>query len=197
MEVLIKDIAKRRKTVRKFKNKKVSIDDILYCIEVAKEAPSGMNAQPWKFLLLTDAKKKKEIRKLCEEGEKEFHHRVRGSLSEWLREKNISWKKEFLQQASAVVIVLSFRKAPYFIQSTWIAIGYFLLALEEKGLATVTYTPPNLGEICTYLKIPHEYKIEVILPIGYSDDEKKKEKRNALDEIAHMGSWGTFPLPSH
>lgn len=192
MERSIKDIAKRRKTVRKFKNKKVSIDDILYCIGVAKEAPSGMNAQPWKFLIMADDKKKEEIRKICEKGEKEFHKKVRENLSEWLKEKKISWKKEFLQKAPAIVIVLSFKKAPYFIQSTWLAIGYFLLALEEKGLATVTYTPPNSREICNYLKIPDKYKFEVILPIGYSEDKKKKETRKAIEEIVYIDGWETF-----
>ena len=62
----IKDVAHRRKTVRKFKNKKVPMEDILYCIDVAREAPSGMNAQPWKFLVITDDTKKRDIKNICE-----------------------------------------------------------------------------------------------------------------------------------
>lgn len=185
----VRHIAKKRKTVRKFKKKKPSIDDVLYCIQVAMEAPSRMNAQPWRFLIIGDEKKKEEIRKICEGVEKEFHEKVSGELAEWLKEKHISWKKEFLQSAPYLVIILSFKKSPYFIQSTWLAIGYFLLALEEKGLATVTYTPPNSRKICKYLKIPEEYRLEMILPIGYSDDEKEKEGRKSMEKIVYMDKW--------
>ncbi|RLF43217.1 MAG: nitroreductase family protein [Thermoplasmata archaeon] len=186
----IRSMAKRRKTVRKFKRKKPSINDILYCIQVAREAPSGMNAQPWKFLIVREEGKKKEIRKICERGERKFHESVGGKLAEWLKEKHISWKKEFLENAPFLVIILSFKKVPYFIQSTWLAIGYFLLALEEKGLATVTYTPPDTKELCDYLKIPDEYRLETILPVGYSNDEKEKEERKTMEEIVYVDAWG-------
>jgi len=42
----------------------------------------------------------------------------------------------------------------YYIQSTWIAIGYLLLALEQKGLATVTYTPSKVRWFNEFLGIP-------------------------------------------
>lgn len=100
-----------------------------------------------------------------------------------MKEKKISWRKPFLKNSPAIVVVLSFRKAPYSTQSTWLSIGYFLLALEEKGLATVTYTPPNSEEIRKHIGIQDEYKIEVIMPVGYSNDKKDKEKRKPLQEF--------------
>ncbi len=187
MDIL--EIARRRKTVREFKSEKICLEDIIYCIKVAKEAPSGMNSQPWKFLVITDEEKKEEIRKLCEEKEKNFHRKVKGELKEWLKEKRISWKKPFLQNSPAIVIVLSSKRAPYFTQSTWLAIGYFLLALEEKGLATVTYTPPNTEEIRECMGISDDYKIEVIMPVGYSNDKKDKENRKSLEEIFYLNEW--------
>jgi len=183
------EIAKRRKTVRKFSSKNVSMEDIIYCIKVAGEAPSGMNSQPWRFLILTDDEIKKKIREICEEEERKFHEKVKEPLSTWLKEKKISWDKKFLEEASALVLVFSIKKFPYFTQSTWLSIGYFLLALEEKGLATVTYTPPNEGVIKKLLGVSPDYKLEVILPIGYSADEKEKEKRLEIDKILCMNKW--------
>lgn len=187
MDIL--EIAKRRKTVREFKSEKICLEDIIYCIKVAKEAPSGMNSQPWKFLIITDEEKKEEIRKLCEEREKNFHRKIKRELKEWLKEKKISWRKPFLKNSPAIVVVLSFRKALYSTQSTWLSIGYFLLALEEKGLATVTYTPPNSEEIRKHIGIQDEYKIEVIMPVGYSNDKKDKEKRKPMEEIFYLNEW--------
>jgi nitroreductase len=185
----VRELAKRRKTVRKFSGRKVSLEDILYCIETAKEAPSGMNAQPWRFLIISDREKKALIRKVCEEGERKFHERLKGELGRWVKEKGITWEKEFLESAPFLVLVFSNKKFRYFIQSVWLSIGYFLLALEEKGLATVTYTPPNLEDIKKLLNIPDNFRLETILPVGYSADEKKKEPRNTLEEVVFLEEW--------
>ncbi|MBO8183673.1 MAG: nitroreductase family protein [Archaeoglobus sp.] len=187
----ILELATRRKTVRKFDEKEIKIEDVLYCIKAAKEAPSGMNAQPWKFLLVSNPELKREIREICEKGERKFHEKVKGPLRGWLKEKRITWEKRFLEEAPYLLLVFSHKKARYFIQSTWLMIGYFLLALEEKGLATVTYTPPNLDEIRCYLNVPTDYRLEAILPIGHSADEKEKEKRKSLEEIVYLEEWGS------
>ncbi len=190
----ILELATQRKTVRKFKNEKIPLDDLLYCINAAKESPSGMNAQPWHFLIIIEDGLRREIREACEKGEREFHERVKGPLEGWLKEKKITWKKEFLEKAPVLTLVFSHKKARYFIQSTWLMVGYFLLALEEKGLSTVTYTPPNLEEIRGLLGVPDDYRLEVILPIGYSADDKKKETRKELSEIVFFNHWGNAEL---
>jgi len=48
---------------------------------------------------------------------------------------------------------------PYAVQSTWLAIGYLLLALEEEGLASLTYTPPGSREISEILEIPKGFQL--------------------------------------
>lgn len=153
-----------------------------------------MNAQPWRFLLVTDAQQKKTIRMLCEKGEQEFHRKVKGALAGWLQEKGISWKKPFLEDAPALLLVFSSRGAPYPVHSTWLAVGYLLLALEERGISTVTYTPPHPEALRTNLEVPDEFRLEVILPLGYSADEKPKEERLPLEELVHVERWGDHPM---
>jgi len=185
------ELAKRRKTVRKFDKKEVPMDDILHCIEVAKEAPSGMNSQPWRFLIIRNAEVKKKLRELCEKAEKNFHEKVADkNLGKWMEKRNITWKKNFIEDAPLLLLVFSWKAAPYFIQSTWLMLGYLLLALEERGLATVTYTPPNPREIEKFLEVDDDYKLEVILPVGYSADEKRREGRRDVKEMIYMERWG-------
>lgn len=143
----IKDVAHRRKTVRKFKNEKVSMEDILYCIDVAREAPSGMNAQPWKFLIITDEAKKKEIKKICEGKEKEFHGKIKGMLSEWLKEKNISWKKEFLQNAPLLLLIFSHKKSAIF-YSINVACNWLPSFSSGRKKACNSYIHPSKSERC-------------------------------------------------
>ena len=179
----VEELAKRRKSVRKFKSDSFDVRLLLECIDVAKEAPSGSNAQPWHFVIVGDKKLKKELREVCERGERKFYSNVRGKLAEWLKEKGLNWEKPFLTHAPYVVAVFSHKRSPYSRESVWIAVGYFLLALEEKGLASLTYTPPNREEVAEVLNCPNDYRLEVLIPVGYSADEKGKEPRKSVEKI--------------
>ncbi|MBP1912399.1 nitroreductase family protein [Thermococcus stetteri] len=183
------ELAKRRKTVRKFMPDKPPKEDILKAIEAAKEAPSGMNAQPWKFVIIEDEWLKAKIRDVCEAEEKKFHDKVSGKLGEWLKEKGFTFEKPFLSEAPYLILVFGHIKAPYWLQSTWIAVGYLLLALEELGLGTVTYTPPNPRPIEELLNAPKDYKLQTILPVGYPADPKPKYERRELEEVVSFNGF--------
>jgi len=176
-------LAERRKTARSLTEKRVNIEDIKLALRAGAQAPSGANYQPWRFQLITDSAVKKKIRAASEEGEKDFYDRVSGDWADWLDSKSINWCKPFLEEAPVIVTVLSLRKAPYATESTWLAIGYILLALEELKLSTVTYTPSNPQKVAQVLRSPSKYKLEAILPVGYSDDDKPKEERHCLEDL--------------
>lgn len=180
---MILDLAKKRKTVRKFKREKPPIEKLLKCLAAAREAPSGMNAQPWRFVVVESRETRSQIREICESAEKSFHLSVRGELGSWLKEKGFTWEKPFLQEAPYLILVFARKDAPFSKESTWLAIGYLLLALEEEGLGTVTYTPPNPGDVARAIEAPSNYRLEVILPVGYPADERDKYERKPLEEI--------------
>ena len=76
------------------------------------------------------------------------------------------------------------------LESVWIAIGYMLLALEEKGLSTLAYTPSNTAHPLHELDVPTGFKLEAILPVGHSDDESPKTSRRELSETIFVNKWG-------
>jgi nitroreductase len=61
--------------------------------------------------------------------------------------------------------------------------------LEERSLATVTYTPSYPERVRQVFGASDEYRIEVILPIGYSADTKPKEKRLPIESLAYKNGW--------
>ena len=197
MTEFIYDLAKRRKTIRKFSSRPVDWKDVIISIRSACQAPSGANSQPWRFLIVTDTETKKRIRKACEEGEKEFYSNVNGELREWLLRRDLNWRKPFLEEAPLLTLIFSEKKAPYSIQSTWLAIGYILLVIEELGLGTVTYTPSITKSVLKALDVPKDYRLEAILPMGFSADAKTKEQRFELDEVTYINSWGRSPKINH
>jgi nitroreductase len=179
----ILELANRRKTVRKFKEKEVPLDQIKKVIEVAGQAPSGANYQGWRFMVISNPGLKRKIRLASEAGEKEFYKKVSGDWSDWLNDSKINWKKPYLEYAPTLIAILGRNDVPYSSESVWLSIGFMLLALEELGLSTVTYTPSDTKLVEKELPVPDGYRLEAILPVGYSDDEKHKEPRENLENI--------------
>ncbi len=190
MTKYIYTLAARRKTIRKFSSRPVAWNDVVLAIQSACQAPSGANAQPWRFMIVTDPQIKGRIRKACEQGEIEFYANVKDELRDWLVGKGLNWRKPFLEDAPVLILVFSEHKAPYSLQSVWLAIGYLLLVLEERGLGTVTYTPSNTQGVLDALEVPEEFRLEAILPIGVPADDKPKEHRRQLEEVTFFNSWG-------
>lgn len=55
--MLVEDSIKTRRSVRKFKDKPVPVNQIRRIIEAGTYAPSGKNGQPWRFTVLTGQEK--------------------------------------------------------------------------------------------------------------------------------------------
>lgn len=80
---------------------------------------------------------------------------------------------------------------PYWIQSTWIAIGYAILALEERGLASLTYTPPKVRWANELLGVPSEYVLQAIIPVGRPGKRiNAGKKRLELGQVLFYERWG-------
>jgi len=185
----VADLATRRRTTRVFAKTHVELEDVLYSIEAAAQAPSGANRQPWRFVLVDDREMKGKIRAVCEEQEKRHHASVNTNLKQWFVSKNITWEKPFLTDAPILLAVFSNQEMPYGTESTWLATGYIILALEERSLSTLTYTPSYPENVRSVFNAPKEYKLETILPIGRSSDSKPKEPRHPFQSSIYRNLW--------
>ncbi len=148
-----------------------------------------MNAQPWRFVVVDDDWLKARIRETCEREEEKFYSHTKGNLMTWLNAEGFRPEKPFLSEAPYLILVFGYTKAPYWLQSTWIAVGYLLLALEELGLGTVTYTPPNPKPVEELLNAPNNYKLQTILPVGYPANPQAKvreEKAGGRGELQRL-----------
>ena len=186
----ILEIATNRKTSRFFKPDKVKEEDIKYILETARQAPSGSNKQPWRFIIITSLEQKKRIRAASEKGEKIFYESLSDERKVWYVERGLSPCKKLLTQAPILIIFLGDTTAPNYKPSIWVSIAYAILAIEERGLATVTYTPSNPIHVNKIVEAPTDFIVEAILPIGYSCDSKPKEKRIDLSKLTYQNKWG-------
>lgn len=60
MNAIIEAIKKRR-SVRSYESKPIPKDIINMIIEAGNEAPSAMNSQPWRFVVVEDKKVKEKL----------------------------------------------------------------------------------------------------------------------------------------
>ncbi|RLE11792.1 nitroreductase family protein [Candidatus Aerophobetes bacterium] len=181
----ILELMKKRRSIRKYKTTPLSRQLILRIIEAASFAPSGLNRQPWFFVAVSNPSLKEEIRRECERCERNFYARINNDLKKSLSFFNLSPVKPFLTEAPYLIVVFVKEGEPYGVESVWISIGYMILKIEEEGLASLTYTPPDMSFLNSVLGISSEFKAVAILPVGYPDEkiDLGKRKRKPVNKL--------------
>ncbi|WP_406279977.1 nitroreductase family protein [Embleya sp. NBC_00896] len=186
------DVMVRRRTVRDFSPQPIPDNVIDWAIRTAATAPSGANVQPWRFVVLTDPERKRHLREAAEIEEREFYERR--ATAEWLEALapiGTDWRKPFLEDAPAVIVVFEVHKGPesprpyYTKESVGIAVGFLLATLHQAGLATLTHTPSPmrfLNEVCDR---PPEERAAYVIPVGYPAEDARVPDihRKPLDHV--------------
>lgn len=178
------DLFHRTRSVRNYEKGRLDADTVSRIIEKAGQAPSGLNKQPWLYAVIFNEGIREHIRRECELVESNFYKKI-GKKKDEFFEMNISVKKPFLTEASCLVAVFGDTSAPYFRESVWLSVGWFMLAAQDEGLSTLTYTPEEMGFLNELLGIDKLYHPEVILPLGQGA-KKGKKTRNEITEIMKL-----------
>jgi len=170
------DLIKKRKSIRKYKDLEVPEDVIRSCIEAARLAPSAENSQPWRFVIIQNKEKIKEL------GKKAF--------------SGIFSPTSFASNAPVLIIVLAkldilanklgkfIRNVSFYQIDIGIAVEHLVLRAAEQGLGTCWIGWFNESAVRKFLNIPKIYKIPVIISMGYPQDLNiKSTKRLSLEDI--------------
>ncbi len=194
------DLCNRRRTVREFSDRPVSLELIEILIRTAGTAPSGANKQPWKFVVVDDPELKRQIRSAAEAEEKEsYEHRMPQSWLDDLAELGTDWQKEFLEVAPHLIVVFrekyrlegSIQKKNYYVdESVGIACGFLLAAIHNAGLASLTHTPSPMNFLCEILQRPANEAPYLLIPVGYPKEGTTVPdiRRKALHEVMRLNT---------
>ena len=171
------------RSVRKYECTEISRETVKRILELATQAPSGLNNQPWLYCVVENAKLKKKIRDECERVETQFYEELEGKNRDMFSSMGLRIKKPFLMEAPGLVCVFAVRDAPYFGESAWISIGWIMLAAQTFSLCTLTYTPHSINFLNSLLDVPENFIPQVILPLGRGKITGEK-KRKGIDEVS-------------
>jgi nitroreductase len=187
----------RRRTTRHFATDPVPRDLIERAIRTAGTAPSGAHQQPWTFVAVSDPELKRKIREAAEAEEHEFYHGR--APQEWIDAlaplgtdehkphlTDAPWVVVLFRQAHGVTPDGAKRTLYYTQESCGIAAGFFIAAIHQMGLVTLTHTPNPMGFLAELLGRPSNEKAMLVMPVGYpaADAKVPDLTRKPLDQIA-------------
>ncbi len=197
------DIIKQRRSIRKYKKRPVPIDIIKQILETANYAPSAHNAQPWRFILLTEDTPKRLL--------------IKAMMNSWLQDLNLDGKPEETQNTLTKTYAERFLAAPILIiacltmenmrryqdakrqqserdlsmQSLSSSIENLLLATHAKGLGACWYAAPAFCKdaVRQALKIPANVEPQALITMGYPDEAPTAPRRKPIGDFSFSGVW--------
>ncbi|XMB85665.1 nitroreductase family protein [Mycoplasmatota bacterium WC44] len=160
-----------RRSIRTFKNEKVSSDKIDRVLRAAMQAPSAKNQQPWYFVVIDDAETLADIRK------------IRGGS-----------KPLF---TAPVVIVLAFgpnlKAASRVQQDMGCATQNLMLEAVSLGLGTIwigTYPDEEtMDEVRKVTNMPSDYSPYAVIGVGYPLGDENKFLDRYNEERIRYNKW--------
>lgn len=199
-----------RRSIRHFTEEPVSDQDLDMILEAARQAPSGENAQPWRFIIVKDEGMRKKMGAIAGGGSgrrftaefvtKKMQERFAGLEDE--AKKQAAFKKLTSGQVSAfmadapVNIVVCGKKdvwdMPY---DTSAAIENMLLMITALGLGACWVIAPCIDirdeeRIKALLDIPEGFKAVSILSVGHPARSHRPRPRLPINELVYKEKWG-------
>ncbi len=164
---------KKRRSVRRFKEKKPNWRDIIECIDAVRYAPMAGNNFSLKIILVDNIEK---IQKLADASQQPFV----GSAH---------FVVVFCTNPERTTNCFEERANKYTKQQAGAAIQNFLLALEEKGLATCWVGHFVDSLVQETLDIPKNIEVEAMFPIGYEYGTSPKKNRIEMGRVLYFNKF--------
>jgi nitroreductase len=184
------------------------------CVEIALQAPTGGNDQPWNFVVVTNATTRAAIGDIFGAAAVEYTRlprveRRRRTLddAEKATRKRVMSSAGYLFEHLAEVPVLvipcldgRYERAPLAHQATAYgsilpAVWSFMLAARARGLGT-SFTTAHLvreADVAELLGIPYAEVTQVaLLPVAHTvGGDFKPAARRRVDDVIHWERWNT------
>ncbi|NYB74815.1 nitroreductase family protein [Sedimentibacter hydroxybenzoicus DSM 7310] len=203
-------VIKDRRSIRKYTEQRITEEDLRLILESARQAPSGENAQPWRFIVIKDQDSKDFLSYVGKHGSgrrftgeflsKQMQARFTGLQDE--EKKIAAYKKltsgnvsSFVSEADVNIIVLGKKEvwdAPF---DTSAAIENMLLTVTSLGLGACWLVAPCIDirdelRMKEYFEITDEYKLFAIISIGYPAKMANPRPRIPLKDLVFNEKFG-------
>lgn len=151
------EVITKRRSVRSYETTPVPKEKLERILEAARLAPSANRVQPWHFIVVTDAEKRRELSK--------------GMFA------------KFLTQAPVVIVACGDTKAApdWCVVDVSIATENLVLAATSEGLGTCWVGSFDEEQVKALLKIPEKFTVIALIAVGHA-----REKFDITGSIASV-----------
>jgi nitroreductase len=173
------EAVQERHSIRAYLDKPVPREKLEKILEAARLAPSAGNAEPWHFIAVTDAEKRK-------------------ALSKGLYAK-------FLVQTPLVIVACGNKKASpdWYAIDTALAVENMILTAINEGLGTCCVGSFDEKQVASLLKVPDNFEVLLLLAVGYTKEKldlsskllRLVRRRKILSEVASLEEYGKRLIP--
>ncbi|WP_159795420.1 nitroreductase family protein [Streptococcus halichoeri] len=192
------ELNKKRHAVKQFNDQKVDINDLRTAIEIATLAPSANNIQPWKFVIVKD--KKAELAKDLPQGNKQQvlsaqyvialfsdtdlvqrSRKIARIGAKALPDDLIGYYMETLPARFAQFNEVKI--AEYLALNSGIVAMNLVLALTDQKISSNMILGFDKTKTNAILGIDNRFRPELLITVGYSDDQLNPSYRLPVDEL--------------
>ena len=178
---LILELIKNRQSDRKYRDKPVEKEKLDRILEAGRMSPSACNAQPWKFIVVTDPT-------------------LRAGLSEAASARLLGMNS-FVYQAPLLLVVVrekanmssrigaTVKNKDYSLIDIGIASENICLQARAEGLGSCMIGWFDEKEVKKILGIPTSKRVELIITLGYPAKELREKRRKLLSEIVSYNKY--------
>jgi nitroreductase len=175
------DLITSRQSDRKYSNIQVENEKLDRIIEAGRMAPSACNAQPWKFIAVTDP---------------ELVLRIAEAASAKLIGMN-----SFVAQAPVIIVIVrekpnmsskvggTIKNKDYSLIDIGIATENICLQAKAEGLGSCIIGWFDERMLKRLLAVPKSKRIELIITLGYSLNEKREKRRKPAEETVSYNKY--------
>ena len=180
-------------------------DVIERCIDIATQAPTGLNLEAWRFLVLSDPARKLAMAELYRKSFERMaearadHARQTGTQPPALRKVHRDLAERLHEMPALILVCMQGRPDDTLAQQ----VGFYgsilpaawslMVALRARGLGS-TWTSLHLiheREAAKLLGIPDDVTQTVLLPVGYMRDAVlAPAPRKGAREVTYWNQWG-------
>jgi nitroreductase len=200
-----------RRSIRHYTDEPVSQEDIDAILEAARQAPSGENAQPWRFIVVSDPDTRKKLGAIAGGGSgrrftaefvtQKMQERF-SSLEDEEKKKAIFEKltsgrvSTFLADAPVSIVVCGRKDVWDLPYDTSAAMENMLLMVTALGLGACWVIAPCIDirdeeRLKDLLGVPEEIKVVSIVAVGHPPRPHRPRPRLPLSELVYSEKWDT------
>jgi nitroreductase len=161
----VHEAIEKRKSIRSYKNEPIPDAKLKKVLDAARLAPSASNRQQWKFVVVRDAQKRRQLSKAAN------------------GQAHVAAAPVVIAGVAMDTDRIMMCGVPIYPVDLAIAIDHMTLAAVEEGLGSCWIGAFSQDEARKIMGIPDNYMIVGLLTLGFAAEEGRPKTRKSLSEI--------------